>query len=90
MDDATTAVLGRADRALTSATGSLLLERLAAGTGDLAAALGLVRTLARGCELGDDDLVDERNVGLDVEDLGGKVDRADLLARGVDDVECER
>jgi hypothetical protein len=64
VDDATTGHLGGADRALTSATGSLLLERLATCTGDLAAALGLVRTLASRSALRDDDLVDERDVGL--------------------------
>src|SRR5690606_10047154 len=46
VDDATTGHLGGADRALTSATGSLLLERLASGTGRLAATLGLVRALS--------------------------------------------
>ena len=80
-------MLRGADRALTSATGSLLLERLAAGAGDLATTLGLVRALARCCELRDDDLVDQRDVGLDVEQLGGQLDRAGLLALGVDDVE---
>ena len=80
-------MLGGADRALTSAAGSLLLERLAAGTGDLAAVLGLVRALARGGELRDDDLVDQRDVGLDVEELGGQLDGAGLLALDVDDVD---
>ena len=90
VDDATAGHLRGADRALTGATGALLLERLAAGTGDLAAALGLVRALAGGGELGDDDLVDQRDVGLHVEELGGQVDRAGLLALGVEDVECDR
>ena len=36
----------------------------------------LVRALAGGGELGDDDLVDQRDVDLDVEDLGGQLDGA--------------
>ena len=87
VDDATAGHLRSADRALTSATGSLLLERLAAGTGDLAATLRVVRALAGGSELRDDDLVDQRDVGLHVEELGGELDGAGLLALGVDDVE---
>ncbi len=86
VDDATTGHLGGADRALTSATGSLLLERLAACAGNLATTLGLVRALARCCELGDDDLVDQRDVGLDVEQVGGQLDGAGLLTLHVDDV----
>jgi hypothetical protein len=86
--DATTAHLGSTDRALASATGSLLLERLAAGSGHLAATQRVVRSLASRGALGDDDLVNERDVGLHVEDLGGKIDRADLLSLGVDDIEC--
>ena len=41
---------------------------------DLAAGLGRVRALARGGELGHDDLVDQRDVGRHVEDLGGQLD----------------
>ena len=59
-----------------------------AGTGDLAAAQRVVRALASGGALRNDDLVDERNVGLNVEHLGGKIDAADLLALGVDDIKC--
>src|SRR6185436_18319011 len=87
VDDATTGHLRGADRALTSATGSLLLERLAAGTGDLTTTLGLVGSLTGGGELGDDDLVDERDVGLHVEDLGRQLDGAGLLAGDVEDIE---
>jgi hypothetical protein len=43
--DATTGELRRADRALTGATGALLLVRLLAAAGDLAARLGLGRAL---------------------------------------------
>jgi hypothetical protein len=89
VDDATTGHLRSADRALTSATGSLLLERLAAGTGDLTTTLGLVGSLAGGGELGDDDLVDERDVRLGVEQFGGKLDRASLLAVCLEDVKRE-
>ena len=86
MNDSTTAVLRHADRALTGAARALLLEGLGAGTRDLAATLGLVRALAGGGALRNDDLVDERNVGLHVEGLGGKLNGADLLALRVDDV----
>ena len=74
--DATTGELRRAGRALTGAAGALLLVRLAATTADLAAGLGAVRALAGRGELGHDDLVDQRDVDLDVEDLGGQLDRA--------------
>jgi hypothetical protein len=86
VDDPTAGHLGSTDRSLTGTTCPLLLERLATGTRDLAATLGLVRSLARCCALGDDDLVDKRNVGLDVERLGGQIDAADLRALRVDDV----
>jgi hypothetical protein len=80
VDNSTAGHLGRADRALTSATGSLLLERLATRTGNFAAAKRVVRALACGSELRDDDLVDERNVGLNVEEFGRKLNASRLLA----------
>src|SRR5699024_7625467 len=85
VDDATAAVLGHADRALTSAAGALLLVRLGTGAGDLAATLDRVRALTGGSQLRHDDLVDERNVRLHVEDARGQLERASLLALGVDD-----
>ncbi len=85
--DSTAGHLGCADRALASATGSLLLERLAAGTGNFAAAKRVVRALAGGSELRDDDLVDERNVGLDVEQVLGELDASRLLALDVKNVD---
>src|SRR5690606_16714653 len=90
VDDSTTGELRSTGRALTGAAGPLLLVRLASTTADLAAALGVVRTLTGCSELRDDDLVDQRDVRLDVEHLGGKVGRAGLLASGVDDVDGER
>ncbi len=87
--DATTGHLRRADRALTGVTRALLLEGLAAGARDLAATLGRVRALASRRELRDDDLVDERDVRLDVEQRGGQLDRAGLLAVGASHVERE-
>ena len=51
-----------------------------ATTADLATRLRVVGALAGRGELRDDDLVDQRDVGLDVEDLGGQVGRAGLLA----------
>ena len=56
----------------------------------LAAAQRGVRALTGGSQLGHDDLVDQRDVGLDVEHLGRKVGRAGLLARGVQDVDGQR
>ena len=87
VDDATAGHLGRADRALAGATGSLLLERLAAGSGNLAATQRVVRSLAGGGALRDDHLVDQRDVGLHIERVGGQVDGADVLALRVDDVQ---
>ena len=81
VDDATAGELRRADRALTGAAGALLLVRLAAAAADLAAGLGVVRALPGRGQLGHDDLVDQRDVDLDVEDLGGQLDRAGLRAR---------
>ena len=73
VDDATAGELRGPGRALTGAAGALLAVGLAATAADLAAGLGGVRALARGSELGHDDLVDQRDVDLDVEDLGGQV-----------------
>ena len=74
VDDATAGELRRAGRALAGAAGALLLVGLAATAAHLAAGLGGVRALTRSGLLGDDDLVDQRDVDLDVEDLGGEVD----------------
>ena len=87
--DATTGHVRCADRALTGVTRALLLEGLATGTGDLATTLGRVRALAGGGALGDDDLVDQRDVRLDVEDRGGQLHGAGLLAVGLANVERE-
>src|SRR4029079_927856 len=70
VDDATAGELRRAGRALTGAAGALLLVGLATTTADLAATLGGVRALASSGLLGHHDLVHERDVDLDVEDLG--------------------
>src|SRR5690606_16361124 len=78
VDDATALVLRHPDRALTSTAGSLLLVRLAARTRNLAAAKRRVGTLTGGGALGDNHLVDERHVGLNIEELGGKINSADL------------
>ena len=56
-------------------------------TGDLTAGLGLVGALTSGRLLGDDDLVDQRDVGLHVEDLGGQLDGAVGSALRADDVD---
>src|SRR5215217_7524504 len=71
--DATARELRSPDGALTGAAGALLLVGLAATAADLAAGLGGVSALAGGGLLGHDDLVDQRDVDLDVEDLGREV-----------------
>ena len=68
---------------------ALLLEGLATGTRDLTATLGRVCSLASRGALRNDDLVDERNVRLDVEQGGGQLNRAGLLAVSLVDVERE-
>ena len=73
VDDATAGELRCAGRALAGAAGALLLVGLAATAANLAAGLGRVRALASSGLLADDDLVDQRDVGLDVEDLGGEI-----------------
>jgi hypothetical protein len=55
---ATATHLWSTDGALTSATGSLLLERLATGTGNFATVLGGLGSLASSCQLGNYNLVD--------------------------------
>ncbi len=89
VDDATAGHVRRADRALTGVTRALLLEGLAAGARDLTATLGRVGALASRRTLCDDDLVDQRDVRLDVEERGGQLDRACLLAVSATDVERE-
>jgi hypothetical protein len=85
VDHSTTAVLGHTNRTLTSATGSLLLEGLASRTGNFSAVLGLVRALASGSKLSNNDLVDERHVGHNIEHRAGKLYCAGLLTSGVND-----
>src|SRR5690606_34733570 len=68
---------------LPGAPGALLAIRLAAAAGDGSPPLGGVGALARGRELGDDDLVDQRHVHLRVEDLGGQLDCLDGRAGAV-------
>ena len=74
VDDATAGELRGAGRTLTGAAGALLLVGLATATADLGPGLRRVRALTGGRELADDDLVDQRDVGLHVEDLGGELD----------------
>ena len=85
--DATAGHLRGADRTLTGTTGSLLLERLAAGTGDFTAVLGLVGALTGRSELRHDDLVDQRNVHLNVEDLRRQLDGTGPRAGRVENVD---
>jgi hypothetical protein len=61
------------DRTLTSATGSLLLERLATSTRNFAAALDLVRTLTGSSKLSDDNLVDQWDVNGDIKEFSRKL-----------------
>src|SRR5690606_33417350 len=83
VDGATAAVLRHADRALACVTSALLLEGLGTRTRHGATSLRGVRALACRGELCDDDLVDQRNVRLDVEERGGQLDGASLLAVGL-------
>src|SRR5699024_7572040 len=89
VDRAAAGVGGRTRRALSGAAGPLLAERLATAAPDLAAGLGGVRALARRGLLRDDDLVHQRHVGLDAEDLGGQLHRTVGLAGRGTDVELE-
>ena len=85
MHDAAAGELGRPRRTLTGTTGALLPVRFPAATADLAAGLGRVRALTGGRQLRRHHLVHQRDVRLDVEQLGGQLDGAVLLARrGVD------
>ena len=68
-----------ADRALACAAGALLLERLATGTGDSPRRLVDVGALAGRRELRDDDLVNQRDVRLDVEDFAGSSTEPDFF-----------
>jgi hypothetical protein len=74
MHHATTGVLRCADRALAGTAGALLAVRLPATAGNLAAALGRVRALARSGQLSHNTLVDQRDVDLGVDDVDGQVD----------------
>src|SRR5690606_36106961 len=85
MHRATTDELRGADRALAGVAGALLAVRLLATTRHHSAGLGGVRTLPGCRQLRHDDLVQQRNAGLHVEDLGGQLDGAvGLAARGTD------
>ncbi len=81
--DATAGELRCTRRTLTSAAGALLAVRLLAAAGDLTAGLGRVRALTLGRQLSGDHLVHQRDVGLDVEQLGGQLDVAVFLPSGV-------
>ena len=83
VNDAAASELRRADRALTSPPGPLLAVRLAPTAGDLAPRLRRVRALPGRGQLGHDNLVDQRDVHLNVEHLGRKLGGAGLLAGGV-------
>src|SRR5690625_1628325 len=86
VDDATAGPLRGADRTVTGAPGALLAPGLPATAADLAAGLDLVGALTRSSLLRHHDMVDEWHVDHYVENLGGQIGGAGLLARGVDDV----
>ena len=75
--DSATHPVRRADRTLAGAAHALLPERLGAAAGDLGTGLGGLGPGPCRCELGDDDLVHERRVGLVAEPLGVEVDGAE-------------
>jgi hypothetical protein len=85
VDNSTTAVLGHTDGTLTGTTGSLLLEGLAARSGNFSAVLGLVCALASSSQLSNNNLVDKRHVGHNIKHRAGKLYCAGLLASGVND-----
>jgi hypothetical protein len=73
VDNSTTAVLRHPDRTLTSAAGSFLLERLASRTRNFTAAKCRLRSLASGCKLRNNYLVNQWNIGLNIENRSWKV-----------------
>src|SRR5665811_398575 len=73
-------------RTLTGAAGALLLVRLATTTAHLATRLGGGSALAGRGELTDNHLVNQGDVGLHVEDVVRKVNRAGFLAGGAENV----
>ena len=81
--DATAAAVRRPDRALAGVAGALLLERLLAAAADLGAGLGALRAAAASGQLGRDDLVHQRHVGLHAEHAVVEVERAGVVAGGV-------
>src|SRR5690606_12554540 len=76
VDRATAGELRGADRALTGAAGALLAVLLGATAADLATGLRVVRALTGSGQLSHHDLVHQRDVRLDVEDLRGQLHRA--------------
>ena len=82
---ATTDEVRSADRALAGVAGALLGVGLAATTAHVRAGLGALGAGAAGGELGGDDLVHQRHVRRDAEDLVVELDRAVVLAgRGLE------
>src|SRR5690606_6790874 len=77
--NATTSILRSTDRTLTSVTGSLLLVGLASTTRNFAASLGRVSSLTGSCQLSNNNLVNQRNVSVHIEHLGGEFSGARLL-----------
>ena len=86
-DDAAAAPLRGPDGALAGPSGPLLAPGLLAPAADLGPGLGRVGAGPGGGELGPHDPVHHRHVDLDPEDLLGQLDRAGLLAVGVEDVD---
>ena len=68
--------LRRPGRALAGTTGALLAIGLAAAASYFTPGFGVGRALTSGGQLRDDDLVHERDVDLNVEQLVGQVDGA--------------
>ena len=83
MRHTTAAPLRRADRTLAGATGALLPPRLRAAAAHFGARLRAVRSGPLGRELRGDDLVHDRNVRLDAEDVVGQLDGAGVGAVAV-------
>ena len=81
--NATTAEVRSAGGTLACVAGALLLERLLAATANLGTSLGALGSGTTVRQLGRDDLVHDRNVGLNTEQLAVELDAA-----GVASLDC--
>src|SRR5215204_4905813 len=88
MDGSTADILRCADRTLPGATGAFLPVRLLPTPTNLTATLGGVGSLPRRGKLRHHYLVDERNVGGHIEQVGGQLDGSSLGAARIKNIDC--